>query len=173
MPIYKTSGLLQHHSSKASVLQHSDFFTVQLLHLYKYSGKTTALTIWTFGGKVMSLLFNMLSRFVIAFFSKSKNLLILWLQSLSEVILWPKKVKSITVSTFSLFICLEVMGLVAMILGFWMLGFKPAFHSSISPSSRGFLFPFCFLPFEWYYPHIWGCWHFSWQSWFQLVIHSA
>ena len=123
MPIYKTSGLLQHHSSKASVLQHSDFFTVQLLHLYKYSGKTTALTIWTFGGKVMSLLFNMLSRFVIAFFSKSKNLLILWLQSLSAVILNPKKIKPVTVSTFSSSICHEGMGLDAMILVFWMLSF--------------------------------------------------
>ena len=137
------------------------------------TGKTIALMTQTFVGKVTYALFNMLPRVVIAFLLWSKHLLILWLQSLSEMILWPKKAKSVTVSAFSLSICLEVMGLVAMILGFWMLNFKPDFHSSILPSSRGFLFPFCFLPFEWYYLHIWGCWHFSWQSWFQLVIHSA
>ena len=91
-------GLLQHHSSKASILQGSAFFMVQLLHLYMTTGKTTALTSWTFVGKVMSLLFNTLSRFVIVFLSRTKHLLILWLQSPSAVILEPKKIKSDTVS---------------------------------------------------------------------------
>ena len=91
-------SLLQHHSSKASILQHSAFFTVQLLHPYMTTGKTIALTRWTFVGKVMSLLFNMLSRLVITFLLRSKCLLISWLQSPSAVILEPQKIKSDTVS---------------------------------------------------------------------------
>ena len=91
---------------------------VQLSHLYMTTGKTIVLTIWTFVGKVMSLLFNMLSRFVIAFLSRSKRLLISWLQSPSTVILEPKKIKSVTVYTFSPSICHEVMGSGAMILVF-------------------------------------------------------
>ena len=96
---------LQHHSSKASVLQCSAFFIVQLLHLYMTTGKTIALTRWTFVGKVMSLLFNTLSRFVIAFLPRSKCLLILWLQSPPAVILEPKKIKFVPVSTVSPSIC--------------------------------------------------------------------
>ena len=92
---------LQHHSSKASILQHSAFFIVQLSHQCMTTGKTTALTRWTFVGKVMSLLFNMLSRLVIAFLPRSKCLLIPWLQSPSSVILEPKK---ISLSLFSLFV---------------------------------------------------------------------
>ena len=111
-------SLLQHHSSKASIFKCSAFFMVQLSHPYLTTGKTTALTRWTFVGKVMSLLFNMLSRLVIAFFPKSKHLLISWLQSPSEVILEPKKIKSVTVSTVSPTICHEVMGPDAMILVF-------------------------------------------------------
>ena len=84
-------SLLQHHSSKASILRHSAFFMVQLSHPYMTTGKTKALTRWTFVGKVMSLLFNMLSRLVIAFFPRSKRLLVSWLQSPSAVILEPKK----------------------------------------------------------------------------------
>ena len=84
-------SLLQHHSSKASILRHSAFFIVQFSHPYMTSGKTIALTRWTFVGKVMSLLFNMLSRFVIAFFPRSNLLLISWLQSASAVILEPQK----------------------------------------------------------------------------------
>ena len=84
--------LLQHHSSKASILRHSAFFTVQLSHPYMTSGETTALTRWTFAGKVMSLLFNMLSRLVIAFLPRSNHLLISWLQSPSAVILEPPKI---------------------------------------------------------------------------------
>ena len=92
-------SLLQHHSSKASILWCSAFFTVQLSHPYMTTGKTIALTRWTFIGKVMSLLFNMLSRLVITFLPRSKRLLISWLQSPSAVILEPKKIKSDTVST--------------------------------------------------------------------------
>ena len=87
-------SLLQHHSSKASILQHSAFLIVQLSHPYMTTGKTIALTRWNFVGKVMSLLFNMLSRLVITFLPKSKHLLILWLQSPSAVILEPKEIVS-------------------------------------------------------------------------------
>ena len=88
-------NLLQHHSSKASILQHSAFFIVQLSHPYMTTGKTIALTRWTFVGKVMSLLFNMLSRLVITFLPRSKHLLISWLQLPSAVILEPRKLKSV------------------------------------------------------------------------------
>ena len=114
-------------SSKASILQHSAFFMVQFSHPYMTTGKTMALTIWTFAGRVISLLFNTLSRFVIAFLPRSKHLLISWLQSPYAVILEPKKIKSVTVSTVSPSICLEVMGSDATIFVFWMLSFKPAF----------------------------------------------
>ena len=100
---------------------------VQLSHPYMTTGKTMALTIWIFVGKVISLLFNTLSRFVIAFLPRSKHLLIPWLQSPSEVILEPKKIKSVTVFIVSPSICYEVIGLDVMILVFWMLSFKPAF----------------------------------------------
>ena len=101
-------SLLQHHSSKASILLCSAFFIVLLSHPYVTTGKTIALTRWTFVGKVMSLLFNMLSRLVITFLPRSKCLLISWLQSPSGVILKPPKIKSVTVSTVSPFICHEV-----------------------------------------------------------------
>ena len=108
-------SLLQHQSSKASIFQHSAFFTVQLSHPYRATGKTIALTRQTFAGKVMSLLFNMLSRLVITLFPRSKRLLISWLQSPSAVILEPKKIKSDTASTVSPSISHEVMGPDAMI----------------------------------------------------------
>ena len=108
------------HSSKASALWHSAFFIVQLSHPYMTTRKTIALTRWTFVGKVMSRLFNMPSRFVIAFLPRSKHLLISCLQSPSAVILEPHKVKSVTVSIVSPSICYEVMGPDAMILVFWM-----------------------------------------------------
>ena len=110
-------SLLQHHSSKASILQHSGFSIVQLSHPYMTSGKTIALTRWTFVGKVMSVLFNMLSRLVIAFLPRSKCLFIS-LQSQSAVILEPKKINSVTVYIVSPSICHEVIGLDAMILVF-------------------------------------------------------
>ena len=94
-------SLLQHYCSKASIFQCSAFFRVQLSHPYMTTGKTIALTRRTFVGKVMSLLFNMLSRLVIAFLPRSKHLLFSWLQSLSAVILEPKKIKSVTVSIVS------------------------------------------------------------------------
>ena len=125
-----SQGLLQHHSSKASILWHSAFFIVQLSHPYVTTGKTIALTRWTFAGKVMSLLFNMLSRLVIAFLPRSKCLLISWLQSSSAVILEPQKIKSDTVSTISPSICHEVMGPDAMIFVFWILSLKPTFPFS-------------------------------------------
>ena len=121
------NSLLQHHSSKASILWCSAFFIVQLSHPYMTSRKTIAFTRWTFVGKVMSLLFNMLSRLVIAFLPRSKHLLISWLQSPSAVILEPKKIKSLTVSIVSPCICHEGMGPDAMISVFGMLSFKPTF----------------------------------------------
>ena len=111
-------SLLEHHSSKVSILQCPAFFTVQLLHQYMTTGETIALTRQTFVGKVMSLLYNMLSRLVIASLPSSKHLLISWLQSQSAVILEPPKIKSATVSTASPSVCHEVMGPDAMILVF-------------------------------------------------------
>ena len=111
-------SLLQHHNLKASVLWCSVFFTVHFSHPYITTGKTIALTRWAFVGKIMSLLFNMLSRLVITFLPRSKRLLISWLQSPSAVILEPKKIKSVTVSVVSLSICHEVMGPDAIILAF-------------------------------------------------------
>ena len=110
--------LLQHHSSKASILQCPAFFIIQLSHPYMTTGKTIVVSRQTFVSKVMSLLFNMLSRLIIAFLPRSKHLLISWLQSPSAVILEPRKIKSDTVSTVSPSICHEVMGPDAMILVF-------------------------------------------------------
>ena len=165
-------SLLQHHSSKASILWHSAFFIVQLSHPYMTAGKTIALTRQTFVSKVMSLLFNMLSRFVIAFLPRSNCLWISWLQSPSAVILEPQKIKSVTVSIASPYICHAVMGPDAMMLVFWLLSFKPTFSlfsftikklfSSSSLSAKG-----------WCHLHIRGYWYFSQQSWFQLVLHLA
>ena len=112
-------SLLQHYSSKASILQHSAFFTVQLSQPYVTTGKTIALSIQTFVGRVMSLLFITLYRLVIVFLPGSKRLLISWLQSPSTVILEPKKRKSVTASTFPPSICHAVMGPNVMILVFF------------------------------------------------------
>ena len=111
-------SLLKHHSSKASILQSSVFFMIQLSHPYMTTGKTVALTRWIFVGKLMSLLFNMLSRLVILFLPRSKHLLISWLKSPSAVIWDPKKIKSVTVSIVSTSICREVMRPNVMILVF-------------------------------------------------------
>ena len=137
-------SLLQHHNSKASILRHSGFFMVQHSHPYMTTGKAIALTRQTSVGKVISLLFNMLSRFVIAFLPRSKCLLISWLQSPCAMILEPKKIKSVIVSIVSPSICHEVMGLDAMIFVFWVL--SKLFHSPLSLSSRGSLVPLHFLP---------------------------
>ena len=135
-------SLLQHHSSKASILQHSALFITQLSHPYMTIGKTIALTRWNFVGKLISLLFNTLSRLVIIFLPRSKHVLISWLQSPSAVILEPKKIKSATVSAS---ICHEVMGPDDMILVFECWDLSQVFHSPLSLSSRGslFLFTFC------------------------------
>ena len=130
---------LQYQNLKASIFWLSAFFVVQLSHRYLTTGKTIALTIWIFVGKVMSLLFNTLSMFVIAFLPRRKCLS--WLQSPSTVILESKKIKSATVFT---------LGLDAMILVFWMLrALSQLFHSPFSPLSRGSLFPVCFPPLKW------------------------
>ena len=118
------------------------------------TGKTIALTRRIFVGEVMSLLLNMLSRFVIAFLPRSKGLLISWLQAPSAVILEPKKIKALTVSIVSPSICHEVMGPDAMILVFGMLSSRQLFLSPFPPSTRGSLVLLHFLPFEWYYLHI-------------------
>ena len=161
-------SLLQHHSLKASIFQCSALFMVQLSHLYMTIGKIIALAIQIFVSKLTPLLFNMLSRFVIAFLPRSKLLLISLLQSRSAVILEPKKIKSATISIYH-----EVMGLYAMILVFWTLSFKPTFSFSSFTSIKRFFSSSCFLPLGWYYVHIWGYLYFSWQSWSQLVIHPA
>ena len=111
-------SLLQHHSSKASILQGLAFFMAQLSHPYMTTGKTIALTRWTFVGKVMSLLFNILSSLVVTFLPRNKHLLISWLQSPFALILEPPKIKSDTVSMVFPSICYEVMGPDAMILAF-------------------------------------------------------
>ena len=123
-------SLLQHHSLKTSILWCSAFFTFQLSQLYVTTGKTIALTIWTFVGRVLSLLFNTLSRFVIALLPRSNHLLISWLQSPSAVILEPKKRESVTTSTFFPSICHAVIGLDAMILAFLIFSLNPALSLS-------------------------------------------
>ena len=157
------NSLLKHHSWETSVLWQSTFSMVQLSHPYMTTKKTIALTIWIFINKMMSLIFNMPSRFVVAFLPRNKCLLISWLQSLSAVILEPKKIKSATVSTFSPSICHEVMD--AMILIFLMLSFKPAFSlSSFTLIKRLFSSPLSAI--RMYHLHIHGCWYFSQKSWF-------
>ena len=135
-------------------------------------GKATALTRWTFVGKVMSLLFNMLSRLVIIFLQRSNCLLISWLQSLFAVILEHKKIKSVTVSTVFPFICHDMMRPDAKILVFWMLSFKPTFWLSsftfikrLFSSSSVSTIRMCL--------HTWGYWYFTWQSWFKFVLYPA
>ena len=138
-------SLLQHHSSKASILPSSAFFTVHLSHPYMTTGKTTALTRWTFVGKVMSLLFNILSRLVITFLPRSQRLLISWLQSPSAVVLEPRKIKSDTVSTVSPSISMKWWDPMpwSSFSECWAL--SQLFHSPLSLSSRGFWVPLHFL----------------------------
>ena len=135
--------------------------------------KSHSFTRCTFIGKVMSLLFNMLSRFVIVFLLRSKHLLISWLQSPSAAILEPQKIKSVTVSIVSSPIYHEVMGPDAMILVFWMLSFKPAFSLSSFTFIKRLFSSSSLSAVEWCHLHIWGYWYFSWQSWFQFVLHPA
>ena len=164
---------LRHHSSKASMLWRPTFFMVQLSHPYMTTGKTTALTRWTFVGKVMSLLFNMLSRLVIDFLPRRKHLLISWLQSPSAVILEPKKIKSVTVSIVSPSICHEVMGPDAMYFLFWMLRFKPTFSLSSFTFIKRLFSSSLLSAIRVVSSGIWDYWYFSRQSSFQLVLHPA
>ena len=138
-------GLLQYHSSKAWI-RCSAFFIVQLSHPYMTTGKTIALTRWTFVGKLVSLLYNTLARFVTAFLPRSKHLLISWLQSPSAVILEPKKIMSVTVSIAAPTSCHEVMGPYTMIFVFWMLSFKPTFSLSSFTFIKRLFSSSCFLP---------------------------
>ena len=164
-----TPKSLQRYCSKASVLWHLTFFMVQFSHPYMTTGKTIALTIWTFVGKVMSLLFNILSRFVIAFLPRSKRLLISWLQSPSAVILEPPKIKSVTVSIVSPSICYDVMGpdtmilvlfLFCFVLFFFNADFQPTFSLFLFNLWRGSLVCLHFLPLEWYYLSAYLSWIF-------------
>ena len=142
LAIQGTLKSLQHHSSKAAILRHSAFFVVQLSHPYRTTGKTIAFTRYTFFGKVMSLLFNTLSRLVITFLPRAN---VFYFDGCNHHLQWfleTPKIKSLTVSTVSPSICHKVMGPDAMILVFWVLSFKPTF----SLSSRGSLVLLCFLP---------------------------
>ena len=125
---------------------------------------------WTIVCKVMSLLFNMLSRFIRIFLPRSKHLFISWLQSQSAVILEPQKIKSVTVSTFSPIYLSWNDGTRCHDLRFLNV---EVFHFPLSPSSQVSLVPLCFLPLGWCHLHIWSYWCFSWQSWFQLLLHPA
>ena len=163
-------SLLQHQSSKASIFWHSAFFIVQLSHPYMPTENTIALTRQTFVGKVMSLLFNMLSRSVITFLPRSKCLLISWGQSPSTVIQSPTVYHCFQcfpiylpwsndwIPWLSLFEC-------------WVL--SHLFSLSSFTFIKSTLVPLCFLPLGWCHLHIWGYWYFSWQSWFQLLLRLA
>ena len=145
---------------------------VQLSHPYNTTGKTIALTRWTFVGKTMLLLSNILSRFVTAFLPRSKCLLISWLWLQCAMILEPKEIKSVTASIFSPSICYDVKGLAAIILVFFSCWVSSQlFHSPLS--SRDSFLVLYFPLLEWYHLPIWDCWYFSWQSWFQLGFHPA
>ena len=142
-----------------------------LTSIYDY-WKTIALTIWTFVGEVMSLLFNTVSSFVIALLPGSKRHLISRLQSPSTVISEPKKINSVTASTFPFLLARKWWNRMPWSLFFdcWVL--SQLFHSHLSPSFRSSLVSLHFVPLEWYHLHIW-CWYFSQQSWFQLMLHST
>ena len=143
---------------------------VQFSHPNMTTGKTIAMTIWIFVSKVLSLLFNVLPRLVIAFLPMSKHLLISWLQSPSAVILEPSKIKSVTVSPS---ICHAVMEPDAMILVFQTLSFNPAFSLFSFTFIKRLLSSSLLSVIRVVSSRISGCWYFSWQSWFQLVLHPA
>ena len=169
-------SLLQHQSSKASILQCPAFFTVHLLYPYLTTGKNIALTRWTFVGKIMSLLFNMLSRLVVAFLPSIfffQHLFISWLQSPSAVILESKKIKSVTVSIVSPSICHEVMGPDAMILVFWMLSLKPTFSLFSYTFIKRLFSSFLLSAIRVVSSAFWGYWYFSGPSLFQLELHPG
>ena len=173
-------SLLQHHNCKATILWLSSFFMIQFSYPYMTIGKIIALTTQTFIGKVVSLFFfliclffNTLSRFVIPCLPRSKRLLISWLQSLSAVILEPKKIKSVTVFPFSLLFATKWWDQMpwSWFFSCWVSSqlFTLLFHFS----SRGSLVPLHFLPLVWYHLHTWSSWYFSLKSWFQFFTHPA
>ena len=130
----------------------------QLSHPYMTIGKIIAFTTWSFVGKMMFLLFNLMSAFIMVFLPRSKCLLISWLQSPYTVILEHKKIKSITVSNFPLLFVWSDGASCHLYFECWV--WSQLFHSSISCSSRSSLIPLCFLPLKWHHPHFWGCWGF-------------
>ena len=160
----------QHHNSKASDLQHSVFFMVQLSHPYLITGKTIALTIWTFVSKVMSLLLNMLSKFVIAFLPKNNCLLISWLQSWFAITFGAQKDKICHCSNFFIFYLSWSNGTRSHDLSFWNVEFQASFFALLFHPIKSLLVSLHFLPLEWCHVNIWSC-YFSQQSWFHLVIH--
>ena len=166
-------SLFQSHSSKASILRCSAFFIVQPSHPYMTTGKIITLTICTFVSKVMSLLFNMLSRFVIAFLPRSKRLFhfMAAVTIHSDFGAQENKVGH-CFHYFPIYLPWRD-GTGCHDHSFWMLNFKPAFSLSSFTFIRGFLVPLHFLPLELYHLHIWGCLYFSLQSWFQLELHPA
>ena len=141
----------------------------QLSHLYMTTGKTIALTLWIFAGKVMSLLFNMLSRLVIAFLPRSKHLLTSWLQSPSAVVLEPKK---IVCHCFPIYLPWND-GTRCHDRSFLNVGFKSTFSLSSFTFIKRLFSSSSLSAIGWCHLHIWGFWSFTWQSWFQLVFHSA
>ena len=143
-------------------------------HPYMTTGKTITLTIHTFVSKVMFLIFNMLSRYVIAFLPRSKHLLISRLQSLSTLIFGAQENKICHYFHFPLFSLPRSEGTGCHELSFFNVECQShLFHSPLSHSSRGSLVPLHFFPLQWYHLHIWRCWYFSQQSWFQLMIDPA
>ena len=157
-------SLLYHHSSKASILLHSALW-VQISYPCMTSGKTIASTIWTFVGKEMSLLLNSLSMFAIVFLPRSKCLLISWLQSLSTVILGPKKIKSVTASTFFPFYFPWSDGTRCHDLSFLTLSFKPGFSLCSFTFIKRLFSSSSLSAIEWYHLHMLGWWYFSQQTW--------
>ena len=170
-------SLLQHHTQFKSISSSAltSFYGPALISIHNY-WKNIALTKQAFVSKVMSLLYNMMSRFVIVFLPRSKHHLISWLQSPSAVILEPKKIKSVTVSIVSPSICHEVMGPDAwsLFLECWVLSqfFRSPLTFLLTFPKRLFI-SFHFLPLKWYHLHIWGFCSFSQESWFQLVLYPA
>ena len=167
----QSKGLSRVFSS--STIQKYQFFGTQLAlwsnsHIHTWLLEKSLLWLYRSLLAKWYLFFNMLSRFVIAFLPRSKHLLISWLQSPPAVVSEPKKRKFVTASTFPP----KIMGLEAIILVFSNVEFQTSFFTPLS-FSRGSLVPLHFLPLGRCHLHIWGCWYFSWQSWFQLVIHPA
>ena len=172
LTVQEFSSLLQHHSSKASILQCSLFFIVQLSHPYMTTGKTIALTRQNFVGKIMTLILISCLGWSKVFFQGAS---VFWFHGCIHHLQWfwsPRKL-SLTVSIISPPICHEVMGSDAMILVFWMLIFKPTFSLSSFTFIKRLFSSSSLSPQGWWHLHIWGCWYFSWQSWFQLVLHPA